>query len=190
MNHSLNKSLLCLIIMAALPACLEASREAEAHEAASSALAEAAGGHDQDQPRRVRQDFTPNGEELGLEQGPAPVTLATTATACLQLNVNASTFFINATLNVTQYPYAITGGSISGSICDSPNWVLTGGRIGDSITINGSHTGTPGACGASTITIEGPFGPPAGYTGMYGFNGSNNSFSHRTLFLGYNRSCP
>ena len=79
--------------------------------------------------------------------------------------------------------------SISGSICGSPSWRLTGGTVGGNITIHGSPFGA-GAC-ASTITIVAPFGPPAGYAGTYGFNGASNSFPHRTLFLGFNRpACP
>lgn len=197
MNHSLKGLLLCWSVLPMSAACVEDARVPEAHQIAASgahggaaAMPEAAARRDQEQAALLAgQRFTPDGEEIGLEQGSNLADLALRATACFQLNVNTSTFFIEATLDVTAYPYTIGGGRISGSICDAPNWALTGGTIGSNIAISGSHVGT-GPCGASTINIIGAFGPPAGYAGTYGFNGANSTFTHRTLFLGYNVSCP
>lgn len=185
MSHHLNKLLPCCIAISAFPACtVEADRETEPHQSVSNgADVEAAPLHG----AAAHQNFTPDGETGGPQVANSAI-LATSVTACFQLNNGSSTFFINATLNVNAYPYTIIGGSISGTICDSPNWTLTGGTVGSDITINGSHVGT--ATCASTVAIVAPFGPPAGYAGTYGFNGANNSFSHRTLFLGFNRFCP
>jgi hypothetical protein len=113
---------------------------------------------------------------------------AVTGTACFQHNNPGGTWFIQASINLDAYPYAVTGGSIVGTICDSPNWVLTGGSVGNSITINATHTGV-GSC-VTTVTIVAPFNAPASYPGTYGFDGANNQFSHRSQFLGFNRSCP
>lgn len=112
------------------------------------------------------------------------------ATACFQLHNGAGvTWYIDAKINVNAYPFVITGGLIKGTICNSPNWALTGGSVGAALTINGMHTGI-GPC-AATTTIVGNYGPPSAYTGTYGFNGLSTPFRHRTLFLGYNRpTCP
>ncbi len=190
--------LLCWAVMPVFAACVENDREPEAHQLASNgarwaagAMPEVAARRDQERAAALLagQRFTPNGEEIGLEHGSNLATLALRATTCFQLNVSTSTFFIEATLDVTTYPYTIGGGRISGSICDAPNWVLTGGTIDGNLTISGTHVGT-GPCAASTIDIIGAFGPPAGYAGTYGFHAANNMFSHRTLFLGDNVPCP
>jgi hypothetical protein len=129
---------------------------------------------------------SPNGDLNGQS---AITPRAVAGTACFQHNnPNGGTWFIQASINLDAYPYAITGGSIVGTICDSPNWALTGGSVGNSLTINGTHTGA-GSC-AGTVTIIAPANSPNSYPGTYGFDGANNSFTHRTLFLGFNRSCP
>ena len=81
------------------------------------------------------------------------------------------------------YPYKITSGSISGTICDSPKWRVTSGSIGSTLTINASHTGS-GSC-ARTLRLTGSFHAPPSYRGTYGWNGASTSFRHHTLFLGY-----
>lgn len=174
--HSMKKLLPCCLVMAVLPACLDAAAESQL-----SAESKVPG------PAPGQAGVTANGA-VGEDRGAITSILANTGTACFQLNNTGGTWFVNATIDLNAYPYAIVGGSISGTICDSPNWALTGGSVGSSITVNGSHTG-PGAC-AATVTVIAPFGAPAGYTGTYGFNGANNSFTHRSLFLGFNRSCP
>src|SRR5262245_26268446 len=179
MTQSLKKSLLCCITISSLAACMET----ESYQSASNGAVQATS-----QEATVQQNFTPKGEEIGSRQMSGIEPQATSGTACFQLNNGGATFFINASINLNAYPYAILGGSISGNICDSPNWALTSGSVGSSLTINGSHTGAL-AC-APTISIVGSFGPVASYPGTYGFNGANNSFTTRTLFLGFNRPCP
>jgi hypothetical protein len=136
------------------------------------------------QASTVPSNVSPSGELGGSQSVITP--RATNATACFQLNNGAVTFFVNANLDVGVYPYNIVGGNIGGNICDAPNWSLTGGTVGNTITINGTHTGA-GAC-AATIQISGNFGAPDTYVGQYGFPAA--AFPHRTMFLGFNRSCP
>ena len=180
MTQSLKKLLLCCFTVSSLAACMETESYPSASNGADMQAAS--------QEATVRQNFTPNGEEIGSGQLSNIVPMATSATACFQLNSGGATFFINASIDLNAYPYAILGGSISGNICDSPNWTLTSGSLGSSLTIHGSHTGALGC--ASGISIVATFGPVASYPGTYGFNGVNNSFAHRTLFLGFNRPCP
>ena len=176
MMSSMKKLLPCCLVMSVLPACLDAA--AESQQSAESKVPGPAPG---------QAGVTANGA-LGEDRGAITSILATSGTACFQLNNGAVTWFVNATIDLNAYPYAVTGGTISGTICDSPNWVLTGGSVGSSITINGRHTGA-GSC-VATVTIVAPFGAPAGYTGNYGFDGATPTIPHRSLFLGFNRSCP
>jgi hypothetical protein len=179
MMHLSKQFLLCCLAVSSFAACVETGSSQPVSNEADTQVASQAG--------TVRQDFAANGGQIGSPQANI-VPFATNATACFQLNNGGVTFFINATIDLNAYPYAIVGGNISGGICDAPNWALTGVSMGNSISINGTHTGA-GAC-ASTISIVGNFGAPDDYAGTYGFNGANNSFPHRTMFLGYNRSCP
>ncbi|HWT02188.1 MAG TPA: hypothetical protein VN256_18195 [Pyrinomonadaceae bacterium] len=93
-------------------------------------------------------------------------------------------FEIEVLFNPTTYPFAITGGTIKGSICGSPSWVVTGGSIGPTLQINGSNVCPSPNC-ASSITVVGKCQCTPSYIGTYGFNGSSNMFKHSTLFLGY-----
>lgn len=93
-------------------------------------------------------------------------------------------FEIEVLFNPTSYPFAITGGTIKGSICNSPTWVVTGGSIGPSLQINGSNVCPSPNC-ANTISIIGKCQCTPSYIGTYGFNGSSTMFNHSTLFLGY-----
>lgn len=93
-------------------------------------------------------------------------------------------FEIEVLFNPTSYPFQITGGTIKGSICNSPTWVVTGGSIGPSLQINGSNVCPSPNC-ASSITVVGKCQCTPSYIGTYGFNGSSNMFQHSTLFLGY-----
>jgi hypothetical protein len=107
---------------------------------------------------------------------------AATSQACLTLhNGPGVTFQIRVTFNPNTYPYPVTGGTISGSICGSPNWAVTGGSIGNSLVINARRTSGGADC-ANTVTIVGNFRNPSSYAGTYGFNGSSTPFPHATLF--------
>lgn len=176
--HLTKQFLLCCLAVS-FAACVETGSAQPASNEADVQVASQAG--------TVRQDFAANGAQVGSPQANI-VPFATSATACFQLNNGAVTFFINAVIDPNTNPYTITGGNISGNICDAPNWALTGVSMGSAISINGTHTGS-GSC-ATTISIIGNFTPPDDYVGTYGFNGANNSFPQHTMFLGYNRSCP
>jgi hypothetical protein len=122
--------------------------------------------------------------------GVAPLAAvgASPSTACLQLHLGATVFNFNLNINADVYPYAITGGSITGSICQAP-WTVTGGSLSNNLAIQGQHAPVTGC--STTISVMGTFDNPSSWIGTYGFNGSSTMFSHHTLFLGYNRpSCP
>jgi hypothetical protein len=109
--------------------------------------------------------------------------------ACLQLHLGGTVFNFNLQINPNAYPYPVTGGTITGSICGAP-WAVTGGSLGSALHING-HKSPPAAGCATTISVVGNFNPPGSWIGTYGFNGSSTMFNHHTLFLGYNRpTCP
>jgi hypothetical protein len=82
------------------------------------------------------------------------------------------------------FPFTITGGTIKGSICNSPTWVVTGGTMGPALTIKGSNVCPSPNC-ASSITVVGKCECPPCFVGTYGFNGNSTAFGHTTLFLGY-----
>jgi hypothetical protein len=151
----------------------------------SSALAFAA-------PAGVNAQQLPDSSgHVGPEAGAHSFALAPTAspaTACLQLHLGSTVFNFNVNINADVYPYPITGGTITGNICQAP-WQVTAGSLGNALTIHGQRTPVAGC--ASTISVVGNFDNPSSYIGTYGFNGSSTSFSHHTLFLGYDRpSCP
>src|SRR5262249_31320794 len=105
--------------------------------------------------------YDPSGHKLGEAEAKAAAPTAT-AKACLQLyNGPAVDFRINITYNPNSYPFVITGGSISGTICGSPNWVVTGGSMGQTLTLTGRRTGS-GSC-AETITVVGHYQNPSSY---------------------------
>jgi hypothetical protein len=106
--------------------------------------------------------------------------------ACVELHNGGAVFDFDLTINPDVYPFPITGGTIKGSICDSPNWQVTGGSLGGTLAINGKHTGS-GSC-ASTIAVKGTSQQPPSWTGTYTFDGSA-TFNQHTLFLGY-MACP
>lgn len=111
-------------------------------------------------------------------------------TACLQLhNGSGVTWNITVTFDPNTYPFNITGGSIKGTICNSPNWKVTGGSMGPTLTIKATQPAA-GGC-ATSVTIVGNFQNPPSYRGTYGFNGASTTFKHTTLFLGYSPfPCP
>jgi hypothetical protein len=119
---------------------------------------------------------------------PPAIVPPATSTACLQLYIDTAVFNFNVTLDPDVYPYTITGGTITGSICGAP-WTVTGGSLGTNLSIKGQRAPVP-SC-SSTISVIGKFDVPDSYIGTYGFDGSSNSFNHHTLFLGYGRpNCP
>jgi hypothetical protein len=128
------------------------------------------------------------GEAAQRETAAAAAVAVATAHACFQMyNGNSVLWNIDATFNPNVYPYTVTGGTIKGTICGSPNVTITGGSIGTSLSINAN---LPSGC-ATPVKIIGTATVPVGYQGTYGFWGANNNFSHHTLFLGYNKtSCP
>ncbi len=118
----------------------------------------------------------------------AAVSAVATARACLQLyNGNTVKWSIDAIINPNVYPYTITGGTIKGTICGSPNVNITGGSLGTTLNVTAN---LPSGC-ATPVKIVGAATVPIGYQGTYGFWGANNNFNHHTLFLGFNRAtCP
>jgi hypothetical protein len=128
-----------------------------------------------------------NGSSHAGGVAPLAATLSP-STACLQLHLGATVFNFNLSINADAYPYAITGGSITGSICNAP-WTVTGGSLSNNLVIQGQRTPVSGC--STTVTVVGNFNNPSSWIGTYGFNGSSTMFNHHTLFLGYNRpSCP
>jgi hypothetical protein len=120
--------------------------------------------------------------------GPRAAVPITPSTACLQLYNDTAVFNFNVTLDPDVYPYTITGGTITGSICGAP-WTVTGGSLGKSLSIKGKRAPIP-SC-ASTMSVTGNFDVPDSYIGTYSFDGLSTAFSHHTLFLGYQRAnCP
>jgi hypothetical protein len=113
---------------------------------------------------------------------------AAAAHACLQLyNGNSVLWSIDAIINPNVYPYPITGGTIKGTICGSPNVTITGGTLGSNLNVMAN---LPSNC-ANPVKIIGNATVPVGYQGTYGFFGSSTMFNHHTLFLGYNKTtCP
>ena len=97
------------------------------------------------------------------------------ATACLQLHLGSTVFNFNMTINADVYPYPITGGSITGSICQAP-WTVTGGSLGNGLVIHGQRTPVSGC--ATTIAVVGNYNNPSSYLGTYGFDGSSTMFDH------------
>jgi hypothetical protein len=113
---------------------------------------------------------------------------AVAAHACLQLyNGNTVLWSIDAIINPNIYPYPITGGTIKGTICGSPNVTITSGALGSTLKVTAK---LPNFC-ANPVNIIGTSTVPVGYQGTYGFYNSTNQFTHHTLFLGYNKpTCP
>jgi hypothetical protein len=121
--------------------------------------------------------------------GAAPAAAAAAALATrrayFELHFSGGgTVFEIEVLFTPSFPFTITGGTIKGSICNSPTWVVTGGSIGPTLLINGSNVCPHPGC-ASSITIKGNCQCTPSYNGTYGFNGSSTMFNHTTLFLGY-----
>jgi len=133
--------------------------------------------------------FDPRGGVAATKQAAfaaAPAAAAATRRAYFELHFaeGGTIFEIEVHFNPTSYPFVITGGTIKGSICNSPAWVVTGGSIGPSLRITGSNVCPSPDC-ASSISIVGKCQCTPSYIGTYGFDGSSTMFKHSTLFLGY-----
>jgi hypothetical protein len=112
----------------------------------------------------------------------------TPATACLQLHNGGvvANFNVQFDPNTTNFP--ITGGTISGGLCQASTWHINpGGHLGPNLAITATR---PAGNNCSTnLTVAGNFANPSSYTGTYGFPGTG--FQQHTLFLGYQKSsCP
>jgi hypothetical protein len=133
-------------------------------------------------PAATAAHYNAQGERISEKDAQALAAAAASANACLTLyNGPGLTWKIDVTFNPNTYPFAITGGTIKGNICGSPNWVVTGGSMGPNLLINAKRTGGGGSC-ASTVTIVGHFQDPPSYAGTYGFDGVSTSFSHTSLY--------
>jgi len=83
----------------------------------------------------------------------------------------------------------VTGGNISGTICDSPNWSVTGGNINPtSIDLSGVYDGVE-SCADNVDLIGDRNGGGFTWTGTYGFFGANDSFPQSISFVGVG-ACP
>jgi len=126
------------------------------------------------------EHFDPQGKRITAEEA-RTLTPTGMAKACLEFHNSPTNIWkIDVTFNPNTYPYVITGGSIKGTICGSPNWAVTGGSMGPNLTINAKRTGG-GQC-ANTVTIVGHFQNPSSYAGTYGFDGASTPFTHTSLY--------
>lgn len=105
-------------------------------------------------------------------------------TACFQ---STSTYGIDFqwTIDATRSGGVVTvhSGFIGGTICDAPNWSVTGGTITTtSLQLNGIYIGS-GSC-AAEIDLSGTRTPPGPrvWSGEYGFPA--HAFPHDTEFIG------
>jgi hypothetical protein len=108
------------------------------------------------------------------------------AHACLELfEIHGGAVFnfdVTFNQNVTNFP--ITGGKITGSLCNASQWTVTGGHLGPTLLITATRP-SGGNC-STQLTVQGNFANPSSYTGTYGFPGTG--FQQHTLFLGYPKS--
>ncbi len=110
------------------------------------------------------------------------------AHACLQLHNGGAIFNFDVTFdpNVTNFP--ITGGTITGTLCNPSQWQVTGGHLGPNLLITATRSG--GVC-ATQLSVTGTFANPDSYTGSYVWKFPMTTYSHHTLFLGYQKpTCP
>jgi hypothetical protein len=90
------------------------------------------------------------------------------------------------TIDVTRSGMVVTvvGGFIGGTICDAPNWNVTGGTItATSMQLNADYVGG-GSC-AAEVDLSGSRTPPGPriWSGEYGF--PTHAFPHDTEFIGF-----
>ena len=136
------------------------------------------------------------------QAGITELTPPETATACLELHSGPAVINIQVNADVTSYthdsPYRILEASFRGDICTGPEvtqWQVTDGYIGESFLLLAAERVPPtneardaelavGSC-AQSIIILGIYKNPSSYPGIFGFNGELFSFSHTTLFKGW-----
>ena len=124
--------------------------------------------------------------------GAAPVVAAPPPPpvhACLQLHNGNAVFNFNVVINPNVTGFPITGGKITGTLCQAGQWNVTGGHLGPNLAI--TATRASGNSCATQLTVAGNYANPSSYTGTYGFPGTG--FQQHTLFLGYraaNVPCP
>lgn len=119
---------------------------------------------------------------------PAVLPPAPPAHACLQLHhVSGVIENFNVTFNPNVAGFPITGGTMTGGICNSSQWQVTGGHLQPNLAITATRP-AGGNC-STQLTVAGNFVSPSSWTGTYGFPGTG--FQQHTLFLGYQKSsCP
>jgi hypothetical protein len=130
--------------------------------------------------------FDAEGTSTTAAAAAAEVPSTIVKNACFELYNPSSPslkFVIDVQIDPRTYPHRVLGGSIKGSICGSPNWLVSGGSIGTALTIEARRTGG-GSC-ARTFKMVGTFAAPSVYRGTYGWDGASSQFSHTTLFNGY-----
>jgi hypothetical protein len=109
------------------------------------------------------------------------------AHACLQLHNGTAVFNFDVTFDPNTTNFPVTGGTVTGTICQASQWQITGGHLGPGLAI--TATRPAGNSCATQLTVAGNFANPSSYTGTYGFPGTG--FQQHTLFLGYQKSsCP
>jgi hypothetical protein len=118
----------------------------------------------------------------------APQDAAPGRHACFELNNTSEVlWYIDVTFDPNVYPYSVTGGTISGTICGAGEVAVVSGSIGSTVRLRASDFAP--ACGP-TVRIVGTATVPDGYQGTYILAGGT-TYSQHLLFLGYDRaSCP
>jgi|GEM_PF-6210898 len=119
--------------------------------------------------------------------------LAGDTVACFNMTGGGVDWNWEMTIDLANGIGTVQDGSISGTICDSPNWEVTSGTIDrDGITLSGIYVGSD-SC-ADTVDLigdrlGGPGGPEFLFDGTYGFFGANDSFPQEIRFVGRG-ACP
>lgn len=79
--------------------------------------------------------------------------------------------------------FTITGGFIDGTICDAPNWSVTGGYIAPTtLQLNADYVGSQNCAPEVDMSGTRVPGTPRIWSGEYGFPG--HAFPHDTEFMG------
>jgi hypothetical protein len=136
------------------------------------------------QPDAQGNIVAPGAAPLAAMPPPPPVH------ACLQLYNGNMVFNFNVVINPNVTGFPITGGKITGTLCQASQWNVTGGHLGPNLAI--TATRAAGNSCATQLAVAGNFANPSSYTGTYGFP-APQGFQQHTLFLGYraaNAACP
>ncbi len=160
--------------------------------AAISAMLWAADAPKAEQPKETER-FDPNGRKLKPGEQPAKPTTdkPTRKKARFELYHETAQDFkwaIDVEFDPRVYPYKILGGSISGSICGSPNWEVTGGSFGAGLVIKAKNTKPQPNC-SEFVAITGSATSPSTYGGTYYFSqegiAENPQNRHNTLLVAF-----